>query len=275
MALESWHLVFGANDVNDSYNAFIDIFMRYYNHCCPMKEHKCKKHHKVWITNSLNDACKEKKKLYVASKKNHTLQNECKYKKYKNKLTNILRICEETYYSNKLDKVKADNKETWCVLNEILNRKKHSICNQPKDYYDGKHIYKIPKDIANGFSRYLADIGPSLSSKIPVGKGNIYDHMQTKIKDSIFLTRITEFEVLRTVKNIKNKKSNDPHGLSMEILKQVIPNIVKPLTYICNKSFIEGCFPDSMKISRIVPIFKVGDKNTLNSYRPISILPQF
>ena len=88
--------------------------------------------------------------------------------------------------------------------------------------------------------------------------------MQTKIKDSIFLIRITEFDVLKTVKNLKNKKSNDPHGLSMEILKQVIPSIVKPLTYICNKSFIEGCFPDSMKISRIVQIFKAGDKNSLN-----------
>ena len=45
------------------------------------------------------------------------------------------------YYSNKLDKVKADNKETWRVLNEILNRKKNSICNQPENYNDGKHIY--------------------------------------------------------------------------------------------------------------------------------------
>ena len=275
MALESWHLVFGANDVNDSYNIFIDIFMKHYNHCCPMKEHKCKKHHKAWITNSLKDACKKKNKLHVAFKKNPTFQNEGKYKKYKNKLTNILRTCEETYYSNKFDKVKADNKETWRVLNEILNRKKRSICNQPENYNDGKHIYKIQKDIANGFNKYFADIGPSLTSKIPVGKGNIYDHMQTNIKDSIFLTRINEFEVLKTVKNFKKKKSNDPHGLSMEILTQVIPNIVKPLTYICNKSFIEGCFPDSMKISRIVPIFKAGDKSSLNNYRPISILPQF
>ena len=98
--------------------------MRHYNHCCPMKEHKCKKHHKAWITNSLKDACKKKNKLYVAFFLNPTFPNECKYKRYKNKLTNILRICEETYYSKKLDKVKADNKETWRVLNEILNRKK-------------------------------------------------------------------------------------------------------------------------------------------------------
>ena len=56
--------------------------------------------------------------------------------------------------------MKADNKETWQVLNEILNRKKHSICNQPENYNDGKHIYEIPKDIANGFNKYFADIGP-------------------------------------------------------------------------------------------------------------------
>ena len=55
----------------------------------------------------------------------------------------------------------------------------------------------------------------------------------------------------------------------MERLKQVIPNIVKPLTNICNKSFIEWCFPDSMKISRIVLIVIAGDKNSLNNHRPI------
>ena len=78
--------------------------------------------------------------------------------------------------------MKADNKETWQVFDKILNRKKHSICNQPENYNDCKHIYRIPKDIANGLNKYFADIGPSLSSKISVGKGNIYDRMQTKIK---------------------------------------------------------------------------------------------
>ena len=61
----------------------------------------------------------------------------------------------------------------------------------------------------------------------------------------------------------------------MEILNQVIPNIVRPLTYVCKKSFLEGCFPDSIKISRIVHVLKAVDKNTLNIYRLISILPQF
>ena len=58
-------------------------------------------------------------------------------------------------------------------------------CNQHENYTDGKHILNLPKDIANGFNEYLADIGHSLSSKIPAGKGNLYDYMQAMIKDSI------------------------------------------------------------------------------------------
>ena len=36
LALQSWQSFFGANYVKGSYNEFIDIFMRHYNHCCPI-----------------------------------------------------------------------------------------------------------------------------------------------------------------------------------------------------------------------------------------------
>ena len=49
---------------------------------------------------------------------------------------------------------------------------------------------------------------------MPVLKGNIYDHVQTKITCLIFLTGITEF-IRKIVKNIKNKKSSDAHELSL------------------------------------------------------------
>ena len=34
-----------------------------------------------------------------------------------------------------------------------------------------------------------------------------------------------------------------------------------------------GTFPDAFKIAQVIPLFKGGDKENVNSYRPISLLP--
>lgn len=47
------------------------------------------------------------------------------------------------------------------------------------------------------------------------------------------------------------------------------------MTYICNKSFQTGIFPDKMKTAKVIPIYKNGDKQFVSNYRPVSLLPQF
>jgi len=39
--------------------------------------------------------------------------------------------------------------------------------------------------------------------------------------------------------------------------------------------FLTGIFPDKMKITKVLPVYKSGDKQTLTNYRPISLLPPF
>ena len=54
---------------------------------------------------------------------------------------------------------------------------------------------------------------------------------------------------------------------------QSCPNIIEPLTYICNLCLFSGVVPGSMKVARHTPVFKAGDPSLLSNYRPISILP--
>jgi hypothetical protein len=61
----------------------------------------------------------------------------------------------------------------------------------------------------------------------------------------------------------------------MSLLKKIIVNISEPLLYIFNRSLITGIVPDKMKIAKIVPIFKSGNVNDINNYRPISLLCSF
>lgn len=55
----------------------------------------------------------------------------------------------------------------------------------------------------------------------------------------------------------------------------MIEEISEPLTHIANLSFQLGKFPAKMKVAKVIPLYKTGDKHLFTNYRPVSILPQF
>ena len=99
--------------------------------------------------------------------------------------------------------------------------------------------------------------------------------LKNRVEPSMFISPVTEEELINTVKNLRSKNSLDCLGLNMRIIKQIVPCIKDQFLNICNKSFEQGIFPDKMKIAKIIPIFKSGEKSSFNNYRPISLLPQF
>lgn len=72
---------------------------------------------------------------------------------------------------------------------------------------------------------------------------------------------------------IKQSLSKDVYGISSDVVKSVAEEIVEPLTLCLNRCIVEGIFPASLKISRVVPIFKKGNPDLPSSYRPISCIP--
>ena len=63
--------------------------------------------------------------------------------------------------------------------------------------------------------------------------------------------------------------------ISLSIIKRSICSVSSPLTHIVNLSITHGIVPDDLKIARVIPIFKSGDKALFSNYRPISVLPCF
>ena len=91
----------------------------------------------------------------------------------------------------------------------------------------------------------------------------------------MFLSPVDDLEIIRTVQNCKSKRSTDYSDINMSLIKKVITKIIKPFSYICNISLKTGVFPSKMKIAKVVPLLKSGEKNVFTNYRPISLLPQF
>lgn len=122
-------------------------------------------------------------------------------------------------------------------------------------------------------SFFFVNIGPKLAKDIDhsVCQSKTWKE-ESKIMNSIYLQTVTETEIRFIVAQLKNKRSTDSDGIDMMIIKKTIDCISKPLCYIYNLSFTSGVFPNEMKTSKIIPLFKAGDKHKLTNYRPISLI---
>lgn len=70
------------------------------------------------------------------------------------------------------------------------------------------------------------------------------------------------------------KNSSPGHDdIHIKIIKHTITLLAPRISELVNDSFQCGIFPDDMKLAKIIPIYKGGNKLLITNYRPISILP--
>ena len=68
-------------------------------------------------------------------------------------------------------------------------------------------------------------------------------------------------------------KAHGCDGISIRMLKLCATSISKPLHILFNNSVISECFPNEWKKANVIPVHKKGDKQIINNYRPVSLLP--
>ena len=81
--------------------------------------------------------------------------------------------------------------------------------------------------------------------------------------------------ILRALKELKNGKANGPDRIPVGLVKDASAFIALPLTLVYNASLVTGVFPDIWKVARVTPIFKSGERDGMNNYRPMSVLSIF
>ena len=90
----------------------------------------------------------------------------------------------------------------------------------------------------------------------------------------IFRTPYLSLILLAVINSMKHS-SPGWDSLPTHILKLYLTDYIKPLMYLINESFETGIFPDELKIAKVVPVFKFGDKTLISNYRSISVLSFF
>lgn len=127
------------------------------------------------------------------------------------------------------------------------------------------------ENLANEFNNYFSNIGSQLAENLSPSDLNPICYVTPG--DSVFeFKTITRSEVENVLYGLKVRKGSGLDKISNKLLKAAGTSIVSSLVYIFNLALNTGTFPDDMKIAKITPIFKSGDKTDCGNYRPVSVI---
>jgi hypothetical protein len=227
---------------------------------------------KKWITSALIKSINTKCKLYKKWIKSKKISDQNKYKNYAKLLRKTLNLAEKKYYSELFDSKSSDYKTVWKNINSLLNSKQSNFSDIKGVISDGVLVDQ-PQLMADCFNTYFNKIGDLLCNNNRDGLTcvNFSSFLSAPRQNSFYCSNITLFELREIILKLKLSKTSVGNCISSSLLKDCIDCVAPPLLHIFNSSFVQGIFPDQLKLSRIIPVFKKGSKTDLSNYRPISI----
>ena len=283
------------NDINtfqnkcDNFNQFASLFQDKIDLSCKLKTPKTSKRNSItnpWITSGLINSIDKKARLYkewCKTRNSKTPDGDCnkyiKYKEYRSLLKHSIKHAKSNHYKTKFEEHSNNPRKTWQVINELRGKAKASV---KSDFViDSVHIM-CRRKIANKFNEYFASLASKLNNNLfsetnddglPVEHvGSFNQYLSKAVESSIFMEDTSVDEVMEIINGFENGKSSD---IPVIVLKKSANLISPTLVRLYNNCMTDGIFPTVFKKGKISPIFKKGNKASLENYRPISTLPIF
>ena len=121
------------------------------------------------------------------------------------------------------------------------------------------------------FVEHYTSIASQLTSKIPPSREDASTYLKNRVQQSFFLTPITPNEVSKIIDNLKNN-GNKVNSIATSVLADCKHLISPVIAHLIDLFVQQGYFPEELKLGCISPIFKGGDKEKVNNYRPVCSL---
>lgn len=242
-----------------------------YEVSCPKRTFTQKKKTHNWFTEDLKNESDNLKNLFWLSQQ--TTDNSL-LKHYKNKQKEYKANLRKAKMSHNVKKINESNnkiKTTWNIINEELGKEKK----QSNDIAlrNQANLIEIPNEVANTFAKHFSTVAAEeIRNHFPPNLSLPCTTLEAAILTPFRDEWINEEEVIENLQGMKNKTSSGIDELSVITLKQIMPFILKPFTFLINQSLIQGTFPSMLKKSLIIPIHKKGDKLEIDNYRQITLV---
>ena len=174
------------------------------------------------------------------------------------------------YYNalaKKLSDPKTSSKTYWSILKTFYNTKKVPII--PPILIENKLETDSLKK-ANYFNKFFASKCTPLSNS-----SSLPSSLDLETEARLTSINFSDNDILKIIRSLDINKAHGHDDISVRMVKICDDSIKKPLSIIYKNCITTGIYPNTWKKSNIVPVHKKGDKQFVNNYRPVSLLPIF
>ena len=159
----------------------------------------------------------------------------------------------------------------WKDIKDVVNIKAKNF-DQPTCIQNGDKTIIKPSEISNTLSNYFTTIADILKKRKYKGNKSYKDYLPQPNPNSIALHLCDEADIKTIISSFDVGKACGPNSIPNHLLHLLKEDIARPLALLFNLSLSTGTFPDLLKISKTIPIFKKGSRLLVSNYRPISLL---
>jgi len=272
LRLETWNEIYASNCISVAYSLFINKLNSYIEqstHTRVLPAQQIKRI-KPWIGNDLLQKIHLKNKLGLKCRKHpNNLPLKLRYKNLSHAIKKEIPLARENFYRSKLQNCARDVKKQWSLINEITCKPAKS--NNPISLSIDNVTVSDNNDVANEFNKYFSTIASSLNvDSAATGISQIA--RDSSVPNSFFYENITPFEVIQIINSLDNSNACGIDKISNKLLKNIVYNVAHILAYLFNLSVETGVFPNELKSAVVIPLYKKGDRDKKENYRPISLL---
>ena len=276
LSMVNWYSVLSKSDTELSLDEFDSIWSMLFEQCFPLKNITLnRRYHKIndFFSNGLLISRARKMHLYNNFLKSRSRDDKSLYIAYRNCYNKTVKAAKKQFFNWKIDQ-NCDPKNAWNYLSEAIGKN-----NKPSSNISCVNKNGIPitdsADIADCFNEFFSSIAEKIVDNIPPTNVNFKDYIPSYPHNDFGFKSIDKNKLLEVINGLETKSTLDINGYSTLLVKRAANLILEPLTYIINLSLMTGVFPNSLKLSRVCPIYKQGDRKDTNNYRPISCLSSF
>ena len=268
-----WLDVYLATDVNQAVEVFTAKIRHILDEMAPMRIIQLRNNFSPWLSDETVQLMKSQNDLLKLASSTKTKEDWARFKAVRNRVTN-----KQKYEANYWKKVKLDScggnvGRIWKNIKHILNWTNAGSPNQL--FYHGKLLTKA-QDIANAQNEYFCDKVNNILSNILPSRTDPLETLKSLMRSrkcSLNLSTVHPDEVRPILSGLSNSSSYGLDLLDSFIIKLIQDEILPVVTHIVNLSIVSQEFPVYWKRTKIVPLFKKGDKSDPKNYRPVAIVP--